>query len=40
MKRPSEIQSLTQDFTYAGKGLRRRNEPRIFDEMNFDAGNI
>ena len=40
MLRPIEVQSLIQDLVYARKAVSRMSDPRIIDEMNYDAENI
>ena len=38
--RPIEVQGLIQDLVYARKAVSRTLDPRIIDEMNYDAENI
>lgn len=40
MLRPTEVQCLIQDLLYARKAVAKTSDPRIVDEMNFDAENI
>ena len=40
MLRPLEVQSLIQDLVYARKAVSRTTDPRIIDEINYNAKNI
>ena len=40
MLRPTEVQGLIQDLVYARKAVSITSDPRIIDEMNYDAENI
>ena len=40
MLRPTEVQGFIQDLVYARKAVSRTSDPRILDEMNYDAENI
>ena len=40
MLRPTEVQGFIQDLVYPRKAVSRTSDPRILDEMNYDAENI
>ena len=38
--RPTDVQGLILNLVYARKAISRTSDPRIIDEMNYDAENI
>ena len=40
MLRPLEVQGLIQDLVYARKTISRTSDPRVIDEINYNAKNI